>query len=75
MKRAMLIAAAFWTVSAGTAWPIDQIYTSTSEKPYFGKIISMTATAINFEPQRKADRRKSRPTRSCASSSRTRPTA
>ena len=32
MKRAMLIAAAFWTVSAGTAWPIDQIYTSTSEK-------------------------------------------
>ena len=53
MKRAMLIAAAFWTVSAGTAWPIDQIYTSTSQKPYFGKIISMTATVISFEPQRK----------------------
>ena len=52
MKRAMLIAAAFWTVSAGTAWPIDQIYTSTCEKPYFGKIISMTATVISFEPQK-----------------------
>ena len=49
MKRAMLIAAAFWTVSTGTAWPMDQIYTSTSEKPFNGKIISMTATAISFD--------------------------
>jgi len=48
----MLIAAAFWTIGTGTAWPIDQIYTSTSEKAYFGKIVSMTATVINFEPQR-----------------------
>ena len=53
MKRAMLIAAAFWMVSAGRAWPMDQIFTSTSEKPYFGKIISTTATVINFEPQLK----------------------
>jgi len=52
MKRVMLIAAAFWTIITGTAWPIDQIYTSTSEKAYFGKIVSMTATVINFEPQR-----------------------
>ena len=35
MKRAMLIAAAFWMVSAGTAWPIDQIYTSTPAKTLF----------------------------------------
>ena len=49
MKRAMLLAAALWTFSAGTARPIDQIFTSTSEKPYFGKIISTTSTVINFE--------------------------
>ncbi len=52
MKRGMLIVAAIWTISTGTAWPIDQIYTSTSEKVYRGKIVSMTATVINFEPQR-----------------------
>ncbi len=55
MRRAMLIAAGFWMVNAGTAWPIiDQIYTSTSQRPYNGKIISMTATVINFEPQLKS---------------------
>ena len=50
MKRSMLIAVAFWTVGAGTAWSMDQIYTSTSEKAYFGKIVSISATVINFEP-------------------------
>ena len=72
MKRAMLIAAAFWTLGAGTAWPIDTIFTSTSEKPYFGKIISMSSTVINFEPNG-TGRRKSRPTRSLGSFSRIRP--
>ncbi len=52
MKRAMLIAIAFWTVSAGTAWPLDQIFTSTSQKPYFGKILNVSATVISFQPQR-----------------------
>ena len=56
MKRAMLIAAAFWTVSAGTAWPIDQIYTSTSESAYFGKIINISAAAISFESKRRRAR-------------------
>ena len=41
MKRVMLIAAAFWTVSAGIAWSNDRSFASTSKKPYFGKIISM----------------------------------
>jgi tetratricopeptide (TPR) repeat protein len=49
MNRAILLAAAFWAVSAGVARPMDQIYTSTSEKPYFGKIISMSSTVINFD--------------------------
>jgi tetratricopeptide (TPR) repeat protein len=53
MKRAMWIVAALWTFGAGTAWPIDQIFTSTSEKPYFGKIVSMSAMGINFESQRR----------------------
>ena len=53
MKRAMWIVAALWTVSVGTAWPIDQVYTSTAPKPYFGKIVNTSATVINFEPQRK----------------------
>jgi tetratricopeptide (TPR) repeat protein len=52
MKRSLLIAAAFWSATAGTAWPIDQIFTTTNEKPYFGKITSMTASSITFEPQR-----------------------
>jgi len=49
MKRAMLIVAAFWMVCAATAWPMDQIKTSTAEKVYRGKIIGMSATAISFE--------------------------
>lgn len=58
MKRAMWIAVAMATVSTGTAWSIDQIYGPRVErdrtgnerdKPYLGKIISMTATVINFE--------------------------
>ncbi len=53
MKRVMWIAVGFWTVSAGTAWPIDQVFTSTSERAHFGKIINTTATVISFEPQRK----------------------
>ncbi|MGO9114928.1 MAG: tetratricopeptide repeat protein [Thermoguttaceae bacterium] len=53
MRRAMLIAAAFWMFVGGTAWPLDQIYTSTSEKPFYGKIINMTATVINFQPSGK----------------------
>jgi len=48
----MLLAAALWTVSAGTAWPLDQILTSTSPKPFFGKILGVTAVAISFQPQR-----------------------
>ena len=55
MKRAMLIAAALWTLSAGIARSIDTIYmpgTDNKEKAYFGKISSMTATVINFQPQR-----------------------
>ena len=48
MKRAILIAAALGMVGVGTARP-DQIYTSTSDKPLNGKIISMTATAINLD--------------------------
>ena len=56
MKRAMLIAAAFWTVSAGTAWPIDQIYTSTSREALNGKIISMTATVDQFRAARRTGR-------------------
>ena len=71
MNRAILLAAAFWAVSAGIAWPMDQIYTSTSEKPYFGKIISMSSTVINFDG--KGRRLRFRPTRSPASPSRTRP--
>src|SRR5580658_2116233 len=54
MKRAMLIVAALWTVTAGTAWPIDQIFTSTKEKPYFGKIVGMTSTVITFEARQNA---------------------
>ncbi len=53
MKRALLITAAIWTVTAGTAWPIDQIYTSTSLRPYNGKVTGISATAINFELQLK----------------------
>src|SRR5271166_4937679 len=49
MRRAMLIAAAFWAAGGGTAWPLDQIYTSTAERPYNGKIVSTTATSITFE--------------------------
>ncbi len=50
MKRAMLMAAALWTLSVGTAWSIDTIFTSTSQKPYFGKIVSMSSAVINFQP-------------------------
>ena len=53
MKRTMFFAVAFWAISAGSAWPIDQIYTSTAPKPYYGKISGMTSTVINFEPQGK----------------------
>jgi tetratricopeptide (TPR) repeat protein len=53
MKRAMLIAAAVWISNAATAWPIDQVYTNTAEKPYYGKITGMTNTGISFEPQGK----------------------
>ena len=53
MKRAILMAVACWTVSTGTAWPMDQIFTSTSPTAYNGKIIGVTATTISFEPQRK----------------------
>ncbi len=53
MKRAMWIAATLWTASAGIAWPMDQIYTSTSENAYFGKIISVSATAISFDSKQK----------------------
>jgi len=49
MKRAMSIAVALWLVSNATGWSIDQIYTSTNDKPLNGKIISMTATAINLD--------------------------
>ena len=49
MKRAMWIAAALLTVTAGTAWPNDTIFTSTSEKALFGTITSMTSTVVNFE--------------------------
>jgi tetratricopeptide (TPR) repeat protein len=49
MKRLLFIAAAIWTVSAPMAWS-DQIYTSTAESPYYGKITAMTATSITFEP-------------------------
>ncbi len=58
MKRAMWIAAVLALVSAGTAWPIDQVYVPGTErdktgaerdKPYLGKITGMTATVINFE--------------------------
>jgi tetratricopeptide (TPR) repeat protein len=49
MRGAILIAAAFWAVGVGTAWSLDQVYTSTSEKPLNGKIISMTSTAVNLD--------------------------
>ena len=58
MKRAMLMAAAVLTVSAGTAWPLDQVYVPSTDKgndkykAYFGEIISMSATQITFKPQR-----------------------
>ncbi len=56
MKRAMLIAAGLWMLSAGTARPIDSIYVpgkdKEKEKVYTGKIMSMSATVINFQPQR-----------------------
>ncbi len=52
MKRAMWIAVAFWTAGAGTALPNDTIFTSTSEKAFFGKIISISSTVVNFEPQK-----------------------
>lgn len=49
MKRAMLIAAALLTVSAGTAWSLDQIFTSSSQKSYNGKILTLTSTVIGFD--------------------------
>lgn len=49
MKRATLIVVAFFSVSAGTAWPIDQVYTTTSKKVFIGQIITTTATVVNFE--------------------------
>jgi len=48
MKRAMWIAAALWLGSYAAAWPIDQVYTSTNEKPLNGDISSMTATAVSL---------------------------
>jgi len=53
MKRALFIAAVLWPLAAGTAWPIDQIYTSTSDRPYFGEIVSMSAITINFKSHSK----------------------
>jgi tetratricopeptide (TPR) repeat protein len=49
MKGTIGIAASFWALCAGIAWPIDQIYTSTSEKPFFGKIVGTTSTGISLE--------------------------
>jgi TolA-binding protein len=53
MKRSLLIVAALWTATVATAWSMDQVFTSTSEKPYFGKIVSMSAATLTFEPGRK----------------------
>ena len=53
MKRVMLILAVLWAVSAGTAWPNDQVYTSTSESAYFGKIINISAAAVSLESKQK----------------------
>jgi len=49
----MWIAAAFWMLSAGTAWPIDQVYTSTSESAYFGKITGISAATVSLDSKQK----------------------
>jgi len=53
MNRVMFIGVVLWAASVETAWPLDQVFTKTAApKPYYyGKIISMTSTAIGFEPQ------------------------
>ena len=50
MKRKLFFAAVFWYLAAGTAWPIDSIYTSTSDKTLMGEITGMSPTVINFKP-------------------------
>jgi tetratricopeptide (TPR) repeat protein len=52
MKRAIALTILFWTAAAGTAWPIDQIFTSTSEKAHFGQIVSVSSAGINMKLQR-----------------------
>ena len=44
------MAAAIVDDRRGNAWSIDTIFTSTSQKPYFGKIVSMSSAVINFQP-------------------------
>ena len=49
MKRAFLFIVACCALNAATAWSMDQIYMSTAKKPYYGKIVSMSAEVISFE--------------------------
>jgi tetratricopeptide (TPR) repeat protein len=51
MNRAILMVAAYCGLTTATAWPSDQIYTNSAKKVRFGKIASMSATAIGFQPQ------------------------
>jgi tetratricopeptide (TPR) repeat protein len=49
MKRAILLAAALWSAASGTARADDVIYVGAGDRPRFGKITGMTATAITLE--------------------------
>ena len=54
MKRALYIALLLWPI-AGTAWPIDQIYMNTTDKPKFGQIVGMTPTTVNLKSLKSTD--------------------
>jgi tetratricopeptide (TPR) repeat protein len=49
MKRVLIIAAATWSLAAGMAWPAETVFTSTSERPLTGDIVSMSPTVVGVK--------------------------